>query len=187
MPTILTPEQANERLQSGSNLVNRFRRAPDSSSTPSSPQTEVTIIPLHRPGRTDGSPNFTPEEKINIATRTALGESYSDVARSQETTASVVRNIDIGRTKVDKLAVEEKVKGVQDVALLKLMQSLDLIDETKLSKLGAKDLGNFASSMSKVISNTTQKDDNEAKVQIHIYAPELRSESSFKTIEVRGS
>lgn len=181
MPTILTEEQARERLNSSRNLSSRFGKA--SSGT----EHEVTIIPLHRPGRTEGSPNFTPEEKVDIGSRRLSGERLQSVANDYGTTAAVVRNIEIGRTKADRGRINEKVESIQDIALLKLMASLNLISEEKLGKLSAKDLGVFASSMSKVISNTLPKEDDNSRVQVILYAPEMRSEQSFKTIEVRGS
>lgn len=180
MPTILTEDQARARLNSDRNLVSRFGRETVI------PTSNVEIIPIERPGRNEGSPNFTPEEKIDIATRTAIGESLSSVARDKDTTASVVRNIHNGHTKVDREAVKKNVENVTDIALVKLMASLGYITEDKLAKMNAKDLGNFAASMSKVVNNTIIQKDEGSQVHVHLYAPELRSERSFKTIEVRG-
>lgn len=185
MPTILTEEQAKARLNSSRNLASRFGRA--SSDYELETPTEVTIIPLERPGRTNGSPNFTPDEKVTIGARRRSGERLQSVADDFGTTASVVRNIENGKTKSDRKRIDEKVESIQDVALLKLMASLNLIDESKLSKLGAKDLGVFAASMSKVVSNTLPKENNGETVHLHLYAPELRSEQSYQTIEVRAS
>lgn len=189
MPTILTKEQADARLNSSNNLVSRFGAVRPSGSPISSDTTEaeVTIIPIHRPGRAPESPNFTPEEKVSIATRTGLGEGFSSVARDLGTTASVVRNIDNGHTKVDRKKVNGNIEQIQDIALLKLLASMNYIDDEKLKKANAKDLSGIAANMSKVLGNTREKEEDGTKVHLHLYAPELRSEASFKVIEVRGS
>lgn len=186
MSIILTDEQARERLKSPRNLVGRFGNG-KASSVLEDETTEVTIIPLERPGRTNGSPNFSEEEKVTMGVRRGTGERLQSIANDFGTTPSVVMNIEKGKTKSNRKKVDELIEAVQDTALLKLMESLNLISPEKLGKLSAKDLGVFASSMSKVIGNTKERDENDARVHLHLYAPELRSENSFKTIEVRGA
>lgn len=189
MPTILTEEQAKTRLNSSRNLVSRFGNgSPASSDTEVEPSPEVVITPYADYGRKTGiSHPFSEDEKIAIAVRRGNGEKLQSIADSYNTNPATIRAIETGRTKVNRKRVDELIGEVQDEALLKLMMSLDLISPEKLSKLSAKDLGNFASSMSKVIGNTRDKDESEARVHVHLYAPEMRSEISYKTVEIIGA
>ena len=76
-------------------------------------------------------------------------------------------------------------RACQDVAMNKLLESLGYMTTEKLDKCKATDLSSIAANMSKVVSNVRTKTDQTGPVvNVNVYAPELRNERTFKTIEV---
>jgi hypothetical protein len=172
---LLTEEQANERLNSEKNLANRFSRSDEG-------RIEERVI--EGPGKEKGSTNLTREERNEIAVRSRLGESQVALAREFNTTQPNVSYIERGKTKTDEEKVESAINQVRDKALERLMHSLGLITDDKLSGCSAKDLSTIASNMSRVVEKTIPRAEVDNKINLVIYAPELRQEKSFKTIEI---
>ena len=174
-----TKEQIEARLKSSKNLVNRFGRSS------SLPEVEsVAIIPLGNPGNTS-KPKLDSEQKDEIAFRARAGEKQTSLAEEFGVSQSAIGEIEQGRTKVNEVEVTKRLDQVQDVAMEKLLQSLGYITPDKMDKCKATDLSSIAANMSKVVSNVSRKDSQTGPVvNVNVYAPELRNERTFKTIEV---
>lgn len=170
-----TEEQINERLKSERNLVNRFGKVEES---------KIEIIPLGQPGNKE-KPKLDIETKTEIAFRARAGEKQKDLAEEFGVSQSAIGEIEQGRTRVNEVEVEKRLNQVQDVAMNKLLESLGYISSEKLDKCKATDLSSIAANMSKVVSNVRTKNDQTGPiVNVNVYAPELRNERTFKTIEV---
>lgn len=170
----LNEEQANARLNNERNLANRFRV---------NEQTNIVEEVIKRPGK--NRTNLTVEERTEIAIRTNLGELGTAIAEEKGITPQVVSHIKNGRIQgVDTQAVDKAVAEVRDKALDRLMASLDLISNDKLSGCSAKDLSLIAANMGRVVDKTIPKSDSPDKIQLVIYTPELRQEKSFESVEV---
>ena len=172
-----TEEQIKARLGSEKNLVNRFGRQ--------EPTVEnVEVIPLGNPGNKE-KPKLEPEQKDEIAFRARAGEKQKDLAVEFGVSQSAIGEIEQGRTKVNEAEVNRRLDAVQDVAMNKLLESLGYMTTDKLDKCKATDLSSIAANMSKVVSNVrTKNNDSGPVVQVQIFAPELRNEKTYKTIEV---
>lgn len=186
-----TEDQINERLNSKNNLVNRFGNNsakdipgathPHEVIQENNPQ--ITVIPLEQPGN-KAKPKLDAAQKNEIAVRSRLGEKQHELAKEFKVSQSAIGEIEQGRTKVNEDLVQAKINEVGDVAMTKLLCALDFITPEKLEKSKATDLSMIASNMSKVVNNVRGKDSDAPKVIVQIYAPELKSESSFRTISV---
>lgn len=170
-----TEEQINERLNSERNLVNRFGKTEP---------VVLDIIPLGQPGNKE-KPKLDQETKNEIAFRARAGETQVSLAEEFNVSQSAIGEIEQGRTKVNEAEVNRRLDAVQDVAMNKLLESLGYMTTDKLDKCKATDLSSIAANMSKVVSNVRNKtDQNGPIVQVQIFAPELRNEKTYKTIEV---
>jgi transcriptional regulator with XRE-family HTH domain len=110
-----------------------------------------------------------------------LGEKQAELAKEFGTTQGRVSQLERGKDKsLDNAGINQAVK---DIAVEKLMESLNLITPAKLQKETAQGLSRVASNMAKVV-NLTQEQTKERDVTVIVYAPELRSEKSFKSIDV---
>jgi transcriptional regulator with XRE-family HTH domain len=184
-----TEEQINSRLNSERNLVNRFGTPNvvgdyEWKNDQSAPLNNVTIIPLQQPGNKE-KPKLDSEEKNEIAFRARAGETQVSLAAEFGVSQSAIGEIEQGRTKVDEIVVQSRLDQVQDVAMTKLLESLGYITSDKMDKCKATDLSSIAANMSKVVSNVRGKSNETGPiVNVNVYAPELRNERTFKTIEV---
>ena len=117
--------------------------------------------------------------------RARLGERQTSLAKEFGVSQSAVGEIEQGRTKVNEVAIEEKMNTIADKAMDKLLTSLGYMTDDKLDKCKATDLSSIAANMSKVVGNVRGKDSNNGiQVNVQVFAPELRHEGNFKTIEV---
>jgi len=177
---ILTEEQAKARVESGNNLLNRFRQEKGT------PVVEITQIDRTRPGRENYNP-LSETEKVELAARARTGESQKELAAEfgvSRQTAMYLAHGGESRVTVDNVKVEARMDEIQDKALCKLLATLGFLDDEKLSKMNGKDLSAVAANMAKVAGNVRPAGNNESAVHLHLYAPELRKEHNYKTIEV---
>lgn len=198
-----TEEQINSRLSSEKNLANRFGgstivRVPDpapAQTTPTipilTPEPEiiakpdnVTVTELKQPGNKLGKRKLGLHQRNEIAIRSRLGEGQSSLAQEFNVSQATIGSIERGRTKVDEETVNERLDDVQDLAMSKLLTSLGYISNDKMQALDPVKLSVVASNMSRIIGNIRHNDDNGPKVVVQIYAPELKKESSYKTLDV---
>lgn len=123
----------------------------------------------------------------------ALGElnSYKDVARSFNVsipTVSFAVSGEVGgkpANKDRKDAVVARRLSIEDIALTKLMKSLDLIDDDKMENCSAKELSQVSSNLAKVsqsMRDSTGSIGNQTNIVV--YSPERRSEDTFKVVDV---
>lgn len=175
---ILTEEQAKARVNSEGNLLNRFGK-----SAPVTPSNVIQITPLKQPGC--GGPHHESNPNgVEITSRARLGENQFALAEEFGLTQQAVSHYKHGDYKVDEKKVESRMIEVQDTALCKLMASLGFLDDEKLSKMSGKDLASVAANMAKVAGNVRPSAADGNAVHLHLYAPELRKEANYKTIEV---
>lgn len=167
----ITEEQARERLNNKENLANRFN-------------IEERVIKL--PGKKEGSKNLSVEERTDIAIEARLGEKVEIVAQNHKVAEITTAKIKTGRDsgQIDESRVAETIGQVRDKALDRLMHSLGLLDNDKLSGCNAKDLSIIASNMGRVIEKTQPKEQQANSVNVIIYAPELKKETAFDSIEI---
>lgn len=171
----ISEDSARARLESENNLANRFgnRNAP--------PQVQEEA--LKQPGK-DRS-NLTVEERTEIATRARLGENQEELGKEFGVTQENVSQIKNGKVKgVDEDKVNAEIAKVRDKALDRLMTSLGLITDDKLSGCNARDLSTIAANMGRVVEKTMPKVESNDRVNIIIYSPEIKDERTFKTLEI---
>lgn len=175
-----TEEQINERLNSSRNLVNRFGKKEIARVPPQN----VEITPLKQPGNVE-KPKLDPEQKDEIALRARLGERQTSLAKEFGVSQSAIGEIEQGRTKVNEDLVNGRMDAIQDVAMTKLLESLGYLTPEKMDKCKAVEISSIAANMSKVVGNVRGKDVNQGvNVHVQVFAPEIRHEGNFKTIEV---
>ncbi len=173
-----TEEQINARLNSSRNLVNRFVKNEEKGPI-------VETIILERPGNKE-KPKLDPEQKNEIALRSRSGETQISLAKEFGVSQSAIGEIEQGRTKVDENLVDKRLNNIEDAALNKLMETLGYLTPDKLDKAKAGEISSVASNMSKVVANIRGKDKNDTgvNVNVQVFAPEIRPERLFRTIEV---
>lgn len=187
----ISEEQATRRLNHESNLANLLRRAPQ---VPTEEQTETqneAFIPeiveetINAPGRTVGKKSLTPDTLTEIAIRARLGERQQTLANEYGITQEHVSQIKNGKAKsVNEESVGVAIKEVRDIALERLMKSLNLLTDDKLSGCSAKDLSVIASNMGRVVEKTLPKSELADQINLVIYAPEMRQEKAYPVIEI---
>jgi hypothetical protein len=172
----LTQEQARARLESSKNLANLLKEE-------SCSEVSIEERVIERPGKK--GPNLTEETRTEIATRARLGERQIDLAEEFQVPQSAISLIKNGKVKgIDENKAERAISSVRDKALDRLMASLGLISDDKLSGCSAKDLSVIASNMGRVVEKTLPKSEQHDHINLVIYAPELRQEKSYKVVEV---
>lgn len=82
-------------------------------------------------------------------------------------------------------AIAERLGEVQDHALTKMLQAMNVITPDKIDKLNIKAARGLIKDMAVVIDRTSQKKDATLVAgNVVIYAPALRSENNYEVIEV---
>lgn len=168
---LINDDQFNERLNSEDNIANRFNK-------------KVNTVVLHRPGRKSDVPNHSKEDKVDAVVLNRLGikqETAAQLAGMSQGRVSQLNN----DPKIEE-DVQAKLKPVRDLAIEKMLKTIGLIDDEKLSSCKAESLSNIASNMSRIVEKTLPKEsgNNGAQINLTIYAPEVRNERSYKTVEV---
>lgn len=191
---ILDEKKAHERLNSPDNLANRFScrlRGYDGNEGGATSQetpvpSRIHEVTLKRAGK--DRPNLPEFCRTIIAVEARSGRNQSAIAAEFNTTQGNVSNIKRASPpsgKLDEKAAERALGEIRDRALERLMASLGLMSDEKLSKCDAKDLSTIAANMGKVVEKTFPKQDsNDARININLFVPELRNEKQFKTVEV---
>jgi hypothetical protein len=179
----LTNEQANARLNSEKNLALRFAKDPDVQADVQTGNTITEkVIPLSGKNRI----NLTKDERTNIAIATRTGaKTQTEVARASNLQLLTVNNIHSGKTKgIDEARVKEVTDSVRDQALDRLMASLGLLTDDKLSGCSAKDLSVVASNMGRVFDKIRDKVETPDNINFIIYSPELKQERAYDVIDI---
>lgn len=177
--TFLTQDQANKVLSSSKNVMTRITQ----------PQ-PVQIIE-----RVNSNHSYDVTDPIKLELLAYCSDnpnkSEREVAEIFNISITTVNSIKNGtRDKNESPSVkkyrEEKREEASDHAMQKMMETLGLIDNSKLENCNAKELSSIANNMSKIVSNLRKKDEvgDASRTNIQIYMPTQRTEESFKVIEV---
>jgi DNA-binding Xre family transcriptional regulator len=173
----LTERQIEERLKSDRNLANADWLKKDAPVT-----TTEKVISL--PGRNRIA--ISKEERTEIAIESRLGiHTQTELARAHGISQYAVHAIEKGKTKgIDEVQVEKVIGDVKDRALSRLMSSLGLLTDDKLSGCSAKDLSVIASNMGRVVEKISPKETQPDNINFIIYSPELKQERAFEVVEI---
>ena len=201
----LTNEQANERLNSSNNLANRFgRNIPAPSPVQKAEEIEddkfeeplegesteaagIKLVTLHRPGRKQNSDTLSTEQITEIALRARSGEDQKDVAKDFGVTRQNVSYIEKGASKsVDNDLIDSQLTKISNAAIERLAATFGLLTDEKIAKASAKDISTIARNLSGVVQTIRNPQQTQTPVNVNIYTPELRSERSFRTVEIGG-
>ena len=166
----LTQDQATERLSSERNLANRFK-----------------VTELRRPGGLVHQTFMCSEAQTSVALLARAGnDKQKDIGDIFGVTQARVSQIKRGEsTSANEELIAQKLGQVRDTALDKLTDALLGITSDKLAATDAKGLSSIASNMSKVVESTLPKNaGNSTNVEVHVYAPEIRPERLYKSVEV---
>lgn len=145
------------------------------------------VIKKKKVGRKPGIENLTATETNTIAILSRDPyTSQTNVGKEFEVTQTNVSRIETGKNKkVDKEFLQKLDNQIQEKALDRLMTSLSFITDDKLANSDALKLSGIAANMGKVIDKIRPKEKEEkSNVNVIIYAPQSRTESTYKTIEV---
>lgn len=174
----ISNEEANNRVSSLDNLINKLE-----------------LRKTHNGGRPKGRKNDSIEKRLEIAT-TAIEKGCVAAAEEHNTTpsrASLLSNgiITHGNGSDEELGnkVLEKKQSIHDKALDIITQSL-LGLEGKLGEVKKPtELAAIAVEMAKVAEKTGGKlaqknEDSKPNVQVVIYAPRMKAENEYETIDI---
>lgn len=163
----LTEEQAEKRLHDPTNLAVRFKD-----------ETKFEVR-VRRP-RGPALPKGVREE---IAVEAMMGISTQDeIAEEYGVSKGVV--VDAKKKYATSIAGKEVIDAASDRAFDRLMASMGFMTDDKLSGLSAKDLSSVAANMARVVEKTRPKDQDE-KVQLIVYVPEIKTEDQYTVIDIR--
>ena len=180
----LTKEQAEERLNSPSNLANRIASFRQGKKLVLDEESNVLAA---RSGR--NLPRLSRDTKAEIVRRATSGlETQQQIAEAFSLTQGQISLMKSGAeanassNEKNLIKVENEAKAV---AIDKMMLAMNLISPDKLQELKARDLAAIASSLSNVSSGFS-KGSNVPLVNLVVYAPEVRGEDSFKIVEIKS-
>lgn len=119
-----------------------------------------------------------PKETRTVAGILAgTGASVKSVANSFNMTPSQVR------TAIKTPSAQSGIEKIRELAIDKLMLALGLMTEDKFENSSLKDLSYIAANVSRIIEKTSPRD-AAASIQLLVYAPEIKSERMYKTLDV---
>jgi transcriptional regulator with XRE-family HTH domain len=167
---IISEEEARRRQESPDNLANRFN---------------IHHERIEHAGRKPGQKNLPIETKDEIALRSRIGEKQAILANEFNVSQNEISEIERGNIKsINEAKVERQLGEVRDLALEKVMLSLGLITADKLSGCSAPELAHISNNLGNVVSRTIPNANQQTSVNLIVYSPEPRKESSFKVIEI---
>lgn len=188
---ILDEQQVDERLKSPDNLVNRFgiRPMPDSSKGPSTPAPKEAEFPS-----TDGRAWTRRVDTIKSA---RLGNNLALFARMTERVESLpvsqVRSLLPAGDRLseqpaiideNEAIVEQTENHIRDRAHEVINRVLDHLTDDKMAASNGVQLAGIAANISKVAANVTSKGHIGDGVKLIVYAPQLRQEKQYETVDI---
>ena len=188
----LDPQKASERLNSPNNLANRIKEFRSGRKLSLDVDEEgrgvLTVHSVKSLPRLPGAAVNEIRERISSGT-----ERQQDIAESFGVSQAAIsyqkRVSDKEIENKEKAAeIDERAKVARSIAIDKMLLTMGLITEEKLEKLRAKDLATTARELSIVQHTLNPKDKAPAaQVNLVVYAPEVRSEESYKILEISSS
>ena len=161
--------ELDRRIASTKNVVNRLNGKPT-----------TVHKPIEKPNVR--GPNVPTEVKV-VAGALAVQTSVREASEALDVSMGVVREAKNSSNPEVKQGVSDALERVRDLALDKLMNSLDLMTNEKLNEGSAKDLAVVAANMSRVVEKTSPRAEA-ANVQLVVYAPQQRQEKQYKVVDV---
>lgn len=182
---MMSEAEALERLGSSANYLNRVN-GNGAASPP--PKENVTIAPLHP---TTYHPRLTDAERaaVGVAARLTspskaakeFGVSFTTAARAAEGKTSAGDEVPAVKTEV-----QSRLEAVATQAIDRLVAALNGLTDEKIEKEKATGISKIASDMAGVVEKVTPKNKEADNVQVVIYAPQVREERDYETIDVRA-
>ena len=164
----ISQQELERRLGSSNNLANQLG-------------TNVSHLTF-RPSNAAGVKRL-PENKVEeMQIRHAFGESTRALAKEFDVSQRAVSK----QTTGDKPIKSDVCSKIKDMALMKTMLALGLIDDEKLSDLDARGLSHVALNTSKIVSaiEGNAQASNNQNVNVLVYSPQVREEAHYTQIEV---
>jgi hypothetical protein len=197
----LDKNSAEQRLNSPNNLANRFGKKRDPGIIANSDDMRIldanieasvkeVMIGKSASSRKSGEHNktYSPEVKTEVAVLArANTETNTAIAAAYGMDRHLVGKIKAGKDKdVKEDVVKQRLNGIRDVALERLMSTLNLIDDSKLADCKAVDLASIASKLSSVVatSQNEQREQNDRGATLVVYVPEVKSEKAYNMVEI---
>lgn len=193
----ISQDELERRLSSNKNLARSPFSPSDGGMTAESTDippstTSITHKQKEKTGPQKGAKYVTEETREIIGMRAALGESRAALAKEYGKSYGSIQSYENGTgrgtanppTLERREAIAKREEVIRDVALTKLMQAFNLLDEDKLSELDAHKLSGAIANISRVAANLRAPETNQIQANIVIYSPEVRSDDKFKVIDV---
>lgn len=174
----INQEELRRRLLSTKNLAVSL---PDSGGDSNVNESQGPAIPVQAPEK-PRKPCI--ETKIVAGSLASQGESPSQIAREFGLSTSQVNSAKNSYNPKIRGPIQSSLERVQELAIEKLMLALGLMTSDKFETANLKDLSIITANLSRVIEKTTEHNDAAASFQLIIYAPEQRTERSYRVIDV---
>jgi hypothetical protein len=151
----------------------------------------ITHKKLGHAGRIGPRLSIEERTEIAIATKTSglsgKRETQEEIAKrygiSRQGVAEIA-SLQHGHGAINKVTLDDAMERARERALDKLMLSLGLITEDKLADCSANQLSAVAARMAQVVEKTIPDANRNAAINLIVYSPEIRKESSFNVVEV---
>lgn len=143
---------------------------------------------VQRNGR-EGDKNI-PETVKELAGVLAHFDSQTNVAESLGISVSQVHQYKNGRNGQHapneelKDRIDERLGNARDIALDRLVDSLNVITPEKLEKIKVVNAASIAQKMASVLEKTGEKKNDIGNVIFQLYYPRIQEEKTFEVIEV---
>lgn len=170
--------ELERRLQSPNNLT---RSLPGS--TVYVPDNDNVTFEKKEPRPKAKEPPLPTETKILAGSMVRQGLPAKDVADSLSITVGQVNSAKNSKDPRVQAAINYSLERVQELAIDKLMQAMGLMTIEKFETASLKDLSIVSANMSRIIEKTRVQEDG-TRIQLVIYAPEMRKQSGYKMLDV---
>ena len=170
--------ELERRLQSPNNLT---RSLPGS--TVYVPDNDNVTFEKKEPRPRQQEPPLPTEMKILAGSMVRQGLPAKDVADSLSITVGQVNSAKNSKDPRVQAAIDYSLERVQELAIDKLMQAMGLMTIEKFETASLKDLSIVSANMSRIIEKTRVQEDG-TRIQLVIYAPEMRKQSGYKMLDV---
>ena len=153
------------------------------------PNNSVRIVEkiMHDSGRNPGDKNRTPEDREKIG---ALARLIGPSEASEMTGASVSQasNYSKGKNGYEQKdaeleeGIEKRLKPLHNLALEKLLDTLDGMDSDAIRAEKPKTQSEIARNLASIIEKTSPKQDGGVHQQVIIYSPKVDSADKYETV-----
>lgn len=181
---------SDEEVQERSELsIFPISENPRDSEIPEIPIDQAEHKPEHPAGKEDGSHNLDPDARASLGT---LGRALPNAAVAEmfgisKQSVSDYSNGRIGSRKDQDLgeAIEERISGIQDQAITRLLSSLNLVGSKEETIRTAREAASIAKDMAVIVDKVRDKRPvSIGQANIVFYSPKPREESSYEVVEV---